>query len=1071
MKSNFYNFLKSSFVGAFVLLWSISVSAQDRRVTGKVIGADGPVPGANVQVKGSSTGVTANANGEYAIAVKSGNDVLVISSVGYKTREVKVGSQSNINVTMEEDAAVLSEVVVTGYASQQKKDITGSVVIVDTKELQKVASATFGDQLQGKVAGVTIGSSGDPGAATYIRIRGIGTIGNNDPLFIIDGLPLKDANLSFLNPSDIESMQVLKDASAASIYGSRAANGVIIITTKRGKAGVSKINVDMYTGIQQVGKYPTLTNPTELLEIEKGLWTGSGKALKDFNNKLYINNNGNISLPDFITKNGGFVTGDPAVNPAKYYLTPDPTANADDNYLIKQANKAGTDWYREVFNDAPITNLNVSANGGSEKGNYSLSLNYLTQNGLMKLSGFERFSIRANTTYNVKKHVRLGENLAIAYQNERNGMGNPSEGSVLVNTMRMPQIVPVYDINGYWAGGAGTGTNAGNPLATQYRNDTNKGYSIRMFGNVYAEVDFLKYFTAKTSFGLNYQTGDSKGYGYRNFEATEVNSANSLSRSMFLNINWNWYNTLQFNKTFADVHRVTAMVGTEAVKDVYRGFTGRGGKLAFGDDLFYRVLGNTDGKTYGVSDYEGDRALASEFAKLDYAYADKYMLSATIRRDRTSRFTRNREGTFPAGSIGWRVTKESFMQNVPVINDLKIRAGYGTTGNQDIGSDYPTYSNFGTEVGTSSYDINGTGNSVVAGFRQQSTGNPDLKWESTTMSNIGVDVVLLSNKLNATIEVYDRRTTGMLYPVQQPATAGQVGSIFQNIGAMKNTGFDISLGYSGSALNNELKFNISANASKYQNTVSNLDANDNTFVEAGGSRIGNWTRTQAGFPISQFRGYISDGVIQSEADLNYLKEKGDAKVGRLKFRDLNGDGKIDAADETEIGSPHPKLTYGFNLSANYKGFDFTAFLQGVYGNQIINYVKYFTDFPVFQANHSKAMLTEAGKTYPKLDGDDGYSSRRSSFYVESGSYLRGRNFQLGYTIPSATTSKYGIDRLRVYVQAQNLFTVTNYSGLDPDVTIANIREGYAANRDYTLGFDQGRYPFTRTILMGLNIEF
>jgi TonB-dependent starch-binding outer membrane protein SusC len=1066
-----------SLLPVFFLLFlgaSLAGFSQDRRITGRVLDAEtnNALPGVNVLIKGTTKGVTTDADGNYVINVPDASPVLVFSYVGFIRQEIAVGNRSSVSISLAPDATSLQEVVVTGYTAQQRKDITGAVAVVDPKEMRKIAAPNIGEQLQGRVAGVQVSSTGDPGSASYVRIRGIGTINQNEPLYVIDGVPVQnESNLNFLNPNDIEQLQVLKDAASASIYGSRAANGVILITTKKGKAGNSKINVEMFTGVSMPGKYPNMSNPAELLRINQGLAAGAGQT---FSSSLYVNQGGQWVLPDLIVRSpnftGGVLAGDARANPANYFLNSDPTADAGRNYLIQQTNKAGTDWFREIFQSAPTTNLQLSASGGSERGNYFLSGNFVDQNGILLKNFYKRYALRVNSNYNVKKAVRVGQNLSIAYQTTQGSIGNPNEGSVFMNSLRMPQIVSVRDINGYWAGPWGAGSNANNPVAGQTRNAENTGYSIFLIGDVFAEVDFLKHFTAKTSFGLNLNTGMSRNYGYRNFEATEINASNSIGRRMYANRNWVWYNTLAYRNEFGD-HSISGLAGTEARRNSYEGFGGTGNGLTFGDDPFYRLLQNSNSKTWnfpGDQNYQGEVTITSIFAQANYKFKDKYLLSGTIRRDGVSRFINNPYGVFPSGSVGWRVSKEDFMQNISQINDLKLRASYGVLGNNEIG-DYAGFANYGQSLGGTAYSIQGNPSGVTSGFAQSSVANRDLRWESTALLNIGVDARLF-NAIDLTFEWYDRKTSDILYDVPLPTTAGNIGRLPQNIGEMRNTGIDLQLGYQGRALNNELRYGVTLTGGHYKNTMTKIDANSNSFIPGGGSRIGDITRTEQGYPISQYWGYISDGVIKSESELPATP--GDAKVGRLKFRDLNNDGVINDKDITFIGSPIPDFNYGLNLTANYKNFDLTMFFQGVQGNQIFNYVRYFTDFPAFQANYSRNMLYLAGDTYPKLDANDNYSSQRSTFYVENGSYFRAKNITLGYTLPVALTQRAGLDRVRVYVQTQNLFTITKYTGLDPDVTIANITDGFSGSkRDLSMGVDNGRYPISQQIFFGAQIEF
>jgi TonB-linked SusC/RagA family outer membrane protein len=1062
-----------SLLSLFTLLFvaSATVAFAQRTVSGTIVSAsDGtPLIGATVLVKGTSSGTVTDVDGNFSVSA-SDNDVLVISYTGYTTAEVTFTGQNNFTVRLEEASTRLTEIVVTGYTAQSRRDIAGSVTVVDTKDMTKYASSNFAEQLQGKVSGVQISTSGDPGAASFVRVRGFGTINNNEPLYVIDGVPISnEASLNFLNPNDIESMQVLKDASAASVYGSRAANGVIVITTKKGKLGKAKVSLNVFTGTQSPWKLPELLDPAGLLELNKKLAEGSGKS---FSNGLYPNDN----LPDYIIRGGGFTGGvtanDAKADASKYFLTSDPLGLSDNNYLIQKANKEGTNWFDELFNSAPVRNYQVAVNGGTENGSYYISANYYDHEGIMYLNDYERYQTRVNTEFKIKDAIKIGQNLNIAYQTGHGGIGNPNEGSSLLNAYRMPSIVPVKDIMGNPGGSYGTFSNAANPIIAQERNFQNNSHSIRTLGSLFAEVSFLQNFTAKSQVGIDYNTGRGKYYGFRNWEHTEVNAANSLSENQFTNTNWVWFNTLSFNKDITQDIKLSALVGTEAKKTHYIGFNASGSKLDFGDDPFYRVLGNVNSATYQLGGYEGENSKFSVISSLNLSFFDKYLIQGTLRRDGSSKFINNRYGTFYGANFAWRLSEENFLQGSNAITDLKLRVGYGVTGNDEASGDYPGYSPFNPSTGEASYNINGDGGSVSLGFQQTGRGNPDLKWETTKMLNLGFDLELFRN-LDLVFEWYDRRTEDLIYPQATVWTLGSLGSQNINIGDMKNTGVDINLNYAGKGLSGQLNWTAGLTFSHYKNEVVALDANENTFVRSGGSRIGDITYTTAGYPLSQFYGYEVDGLWASQEEINSVlfESAGGAKPGRFKFVDQNGDGKIDSEDEVFIGSPHPDFIYGLNFSADYKGFDFTMYFQGTQGNDIFNYVKYFSHTPAFQANYAREMLTEAGKSLPVLDSDDNYSNQRNSWYVEDGSYLRLRNLQLGYSLGNDILGKFGIDKLRVYVQGQNLLTFTKYSGLDPDVTVRNIQEGYAQQRDYDLGVDHGRYPTTRTLLFGINVDF
>jgi TonB-linked SusC/RagA family outer membrane protein len=1057
-------------LGFIAVFWLLAFAAiAQKSVTGKISDGSNGIPGASITVKGTTIGKITDANGNFALDVPKNSNVLVISSIGFKTQEVNVGNQTVINVSLTEDAGSLDEVVVTGYASQEKKNITGSVAVIDTKDMLKIPASNIADQLQGKVAGVQMSTSGDPGSSAFVRIRGIGTINNNEPLYVIDGVPVQnESNLNFLNPNDIESMQVLKDAASASIYGSRAANGVIVITTKKGKGGTSKLNVDIFHSFASASKIPEMLNPTEFLQVQQQLAKGQGI---DFTSNIYIKNGNTWSFPDYAVRGlGGFKAGDPAVDPAKYNLNTDPTGGGVGDYLISKTNPAGTNWFKEVFKPSQSTSYQISGSTGTDKGQFYFSGNYYDQNGIMIFNSYKRYQVRANGVYNVRKNIRIGENLNVAYQTTRGGQGNPNESSPLIGTYGMPQLVPVYDIRGNFASPANFNSNVGNPVAQQSRSVNYTGHGFRVTGNVFGEVDILPYLTFKSSFGLDYGSGPSQNYGARCYECTEGNTnPNLLENRYYQNRNWVTFNTLSFNKSFGS-HNVTALGGIEAKKNYYEGFTAGGSQLDF-DAVNYRILNNVNPKTYYINSYRGENRVNSQFVQAGYNYDGKYLISATVRRDGSSRFLNNQYGIFPAASVGWRISSEPFMRDLSFVGNLKLRGSFGVLGNNEVGGDYPGYSNFNTSPGVANYDITGTGNSTKTGFEQTSTGNPDLKWESTAVTNIGIDATLFKN-LDVTLEWYTRLTSDMLYNVELPLELGAVGRQAQNIGSMKNVGIDAQINYRGT-VSNDLKYSIGLTASTYKNEVVNLESNDATFIRSGGSRIGDITKTANGQPISQFYGYISDGVYQSQGDLDktLFLNKGEAKVGRLKFRDLNNDGQITDADETYIGSPHPDFQLGLNLSATYKNFDFNAFINGVYGFEIYNFTKYFTEFNGFQRNRSKEFLYEAGKTQPVIDGGDNYSSQRSSFYVEDGSYTRLKTLQLGYSLPQNLFGKLGLGKCRVYVQGMNLFTLTKYKGTDPDVTITNITEGFNSQRDLSLGVDFGRIPLSRQVIVGANIEF
>jgi TonB-linked SusC/RagA family outer membrane protein len=1074
--------------------------AQDRRVTGRVTNSadNQPVPGATVQVKGAATGTTTDVSGNYSISVRPGGS-LIFSSVGYKTQEVAVGNQNAVNVALTEDAASLSEVVVTGYSTQQKKDITGAVTVIKTKDLLSVPAASFTQQLEGRAAGVTVGTSGEPGAGVSVRIRGIASFssGGNDPLVIIDGTPVRGEYLNSINPNDIESLQVLKDASAASIYGSRANGGVIIITTKRGVKGQTKVTYDGFYGVaSDASRRIRMLNPTEYADL---LWQSYQNVGQTPPSALF-GTGAQPRLPDYIVP-AGAMEGDPRVardangNYINYTTDIDGTDFTNGTkFVITKANKQGTDWQNEIFRAAPTQSHNLTVSGGTDKSRFAVSGNYFNQQGIVKETFFKRYTLRANSEFNIKKNIRIGESFQFNYIDElKTPGGNQREGNVFTKSLQHHAIVPIFDVNGGPASNKAPGIGTGEtPLAAIERQKDNSNVYTQLLGNVYSEVDFLKHFTARSQFNLQYGTGWNRFYTFRRYEVSEPNAANSYGETSNYSTTWTWSNTLTYAREFG-AHNVKAYVGTEAIKNANRFLTASRNNF-FIDDPIYRALdrgerNQTNGGNGGTS------SLFSVFARADYAYADKYLLSATIRRDGSSRIGYNNPyGTFPALSLGWRISRESFMRDLSWLSDLKVRAGWGKTGNQEIDPSN-SYSFFGGSIGGTSYDISGTSNSVTPGYAIARFGNPDVRWETSASTNLGIDATLLNGKIDFTFDVYQRRTTDLLFNQRFPATAGLGAAPSVNIGDMENRGFDLAINYRGN-LGSDLRFDVGVNASHYRNEILKVNESEDGFFADGFTRFGPISRGQKGQPIGAFYGYVVQGIFQNVAEVRaaatqpgidkqypdpfvtYDTPNGPVRgqgVGRFRFADINNDGTIDEKDQTFIGNPHPKLTYGLNINVSYKQFDFTAFFQGVYGNDIFFYNRWWTDFNSFQVNRSAEMLYNSWRPdrpdarLPLLDNRDSFANNfANSYYIQKGSYFRAKSIVLGYRLPNALATRLGLDNARVYVQGQNLFTVTKYEGMDP-AFLQNADGG--DGRDRVIGIDQGNYPMPRTFLVGLNLTF
>lgn len=1062
----------------------------DITIKGQVLASDSkePLPGVSVVVKGTQQGAITSGDGSYTLVVPNEQSILVFSFVGYLSQEVQVANRSSVNVTLEADIKTLNEVVVTGYTTQARRDITGSVSVIDADKLLSVPATNLAQQLQGRAAGVTVGTDNTPGGGVAVRVRGYGTLGNNDPLYVIDGVPTK-GSLNTINQNDIESIQILKDASSASIYGSRAANGVVIITTKRGKMGVPKFTFDAYYGVQRLAKTMDLLNTAEYGQY---LWQSKKNA------NVVNTTTGNPEhaqfgrgaepvIPDYIIPDGASAS-DPRVNQANYSFDryTDPQFGKT-KFSITKANKEGTDWMNEIFDAAPIQNYQLGVSGGSEKSRYAFSTNYFNQQGILIHNGYKRYSVRANTEFTIKKRIRIGENLQVAYGQRQGNYGNNSETSQVSNTYRAQPIIPVYDIGGNFAGTLGSNLgNANNPVGQLVRNKNNGYKDLRIFGNSYAEADILNNLTAKTSFGIDATVSAGTYFTPVEVELAHGTNINSLSENRSYSYAWTWTNSLTYDKTFGD-HHLNVFAGLESI-DSYGNFVNayRQGFFSNAEDLRYIDAGNPSTSTnsgYASSSW----SLFSYFGRIDYAFQDKYLLQGTVRRDASSRFqAASRYATFPAASVGWRLSKEAFLSDVSFITDLKLRVGWGQTGNQEIG-DFNAYSTYQSNPNSNGYGIGGAPIGYVQGFDLARFGNPNAKWETTTTVNVGLDANLFKGKFDLSLDVFDRQTRNLLYTKAYDPRLGDASIPAQNIASLQNRGVDLGLNYNDAVMDGQLTYSIGVNFSTYRNKILALDPqNPNDFLPGFSLRTPAVTRSIAGRPISSFYGYIIDGILQNEEqvakhakfpgyyDSNiYINGKKTQGVGKFDYRDINNDGIINANDQTYIGSPHPDFTYGINANVAYKNFDLTIFAQGVQGNDIFNHVRYWTDFEVFQGNRTKRMLYESWRPdnpnakLPILDANDAQSGEPSTYFVEDGSYLRFKNIQLGYTLPKSILSKIGTDHLKVYVQAQNLFTFTKYTGLDPEVNLRNFNSG----SDRQIGVDEGIYPTPKSIIVGLSLGF
>ena len=1054
-------FTYSLFFSVCLLFFSTSLFAQ-KTIAGKVTSGTNnqPVAGATVSVKGTNIATQTDAEGNFSLNAPNDRSTLVVTNVGFESAEVAANAKGPIDVSLKITNATLNEVIVTGYSSQAKKSITGSVSVVNTKELIANPGSNVESLLQGRAAGVTVGTSGIPGAGSNVRIHGYSTFGNNEPLYVVDGA--RASSISELNPSDIESMQVLKDASAASIYGSAAAGGVIIITTKKGKIGRPKISYESYYGWQEFTDRLDLVNTKEYGDYLFLLSKNAGQldSLGRFGHGQYAGPTGKSTspiIPEYIYagggqpggKTGGIPLGDASADPTKYKLNLF-DVNGPGTYQIVKANQEGTDWLGAILQKAPIHNQQVTVSGGSNNANYLFGLNYFDQDGIVRTTGYKRYSVRANTSFTIKEKIRIGEYLQVNYIDRAgtNAFTNQDEGNPVAFSYREQPIIPVFDIMGNYAGTRGSNLgNSANPYANLDRRKDAKDRKIGVIGSVFAEADFLRYFTIRTNLGMDY--GNSSNYVFLKpvYENAEGRGGNGqFNEGQSWNYLMTWYNTLNFKKTIGDVHEIRAMLGTEVVQEQGRAVSATTTNYFNFDRNFWQIGATLNPTPFGTSSEFKARKYSPVIAKVDYAYMDKYLFSASFRRDGSSEAfgPKNKYGNFPAFSVGWRVSEEPFFQNMKGINDLKLRFGYGVLGNDNINS-YGFLTSFVTN-NDAVYPIDGSNTSITPGVRHFSIANPDVKWEETATTSLGVDATLLNNKLAISLDLYNRETTDLLFEKELDPSlyGGRIATQPVNIGSMNNKGIDLALSYRG-ANRNDFRYEASMTFSLYKNKVGKLA---DPFFEGDRQRIESFNRSVTGRPISSFFGYQLDGFYDDAAELATQVQAGKF-IGGWKYKDLSGpDGRITIADRTFIGNPHPDFIMGLNLNFGYKNFDLSSFLYWKAGGDIANYTRYWTDFNTFQGGRDRRVLYDSWTTdnrnakLPQVNSNDRASGTVPvSYFIEPGGYLRLRNLSFGYNIPGTILQRFNMDRLRIYVQAQNIFTITKYTGLDPEITTNNTGRG------------------------------
>ena len=1004
-----------------MLMCVCSFAFAQTEVSGTIVDPEGEsIIGATILEKGTNNGTVSDLDGNFKLKVASGK-TLVISYIGYETQEV--AAKSNMNIVMKDNAKELSEVVVTGYQVQRKADLTGAVAVMDMKSVKSESDPNMLNSMQGKLPGVNIVTDAAPGGGgASIRVRGMSTVNPNvSPLYIIDGVATTE-NLNSLNSADIESIQVLKDASSASIYGSRAANGVIIITTKKGKGDHVTVNVNYSASLQKIAKKFSVLNAEQ--------W---GEA-------YWIAN-----------KNAGLTPSHPYYGNGE---TPQLQEYLDADGLVHSAN---TNWQDAIYDDAWTHNLSASVSNSTDKGSYMLSGNYIKQNGLMENTFYRRYTARINTTYNISKYVSVGENLMIAQWNDR-GFGTGNDRGVPYTAMRQHPALPVRDANGNFTDPMSlAGSDIENPVQVLYNGRDNTNESWRIFGNGYIDIKPIEGLVIKSNIGVEHTQYFNKTLNRR----LRSYEDNSMSRAHGEGDTFTWTNTVNWMKTFAGVHHLNVLAGTEYIKYKFEDLSAARKDYAFEDADYMQIGAGGGEQTNGGG--KAEWALFSLFGKLDYNYADRYLFSATLRRDQTSRLHKdNNSGVFPAFSAAWRVTQEKWFPKNDYVNDFKFRVAWGQNGNSAIADNYAYYTRYRYDVRHASYDLNGTNKDVIPGIIAASSGNKNLKWETTTQTNIGFDASLFNNHLMMSFDYFWKNTKDMLTIPPTLSVEGEGAAMWMNTGKMKNNGWELTMTYR-SPQYGDWSWNGTLNLSKYKNEL--VKFNDAVKSQGGDYRL------MVGKPMGVYYGYVFDGIFKTEEQVaNHAEQQGKG-VGRMIFRDLDGNGVINDDDRCVIGDPNPDLAMGLNLDVRYKDFTLSAFFSGEFGFDIYNTTRRQLEFMHYgggsSTNHGTAVLnawspTNTGSSIPALSMvDNNNETRMSSYFVEDGSYLKLKYIKLAYSLPKDLVKKVWATDINVYGQVENIFTITDYKGLDPEVILG----------EYGARIDSGLYPRARTFTLGVNLTF
>lgn len=1006
-----------------MLFSSFFLYAQDKVVQGTVRDGSGEtLPGASVKVKGTSVAASANLEGQYRIQVPPGSDTLVISFIGMLTKEVVIGIQTTIDVTLTNTGQSLDEVVVIGYGTARKADVTGATASVGNKELTQTATVDPVQALQGRVSGVDITSnSGQPGAGTRIRIRGIGTVNNSDPLYVVDGF--QTGGIGNLTPDDIESIDILKDASATAIYGSRGANGVVLVTTKKGKIGAPVINFSSYAGFQQVYNKLDLVNGAQYATLVSQAFENDGRPL----DAAYVQ----------------------------------PFQNA------LQSNAQGTNWQDAVIQNGFMQNYYLNYSGGTEKNQYLLSGNYFSQDGTIKNSGIKRYNARFNNNLTFNNWLKGGIIATYTRSDQTNYNRTALRNAALIDPLTPATPDPTTGNYQY-----AIVSQVPNPVRTINEQEFDKGYSNNLLGNLFASVQLAKPLSFRSDFGISYNNSRGTTYLPQYFIGSlDQRNQSALNESRNQNISWTLSNYLNYKSDFGK-HGIDATLGQESQKNTNNGISLSAFDVPASPSLQYIAAARNN--LYNAGSSAGENTLLSFFGRINYSFNNKYLVTATYRFDQSSRFLAdNRLGKFPSFAVAWRVSEEGFLKNVKAISSLKLRVGYGEVGNQNSA---PNYGFATTVTSNQNYVFNGV---QQPGIIPTQLSNPNLKWENTKSTNFGLDVGFLQDRLSFTADYFIKKTSDMITLLPIPDYIG-FAPPRANVGSIDNRGIELAINYRNNI--GDFGYDIGANFTKIDNKVTSLGggnplASGNVF-----SQLGNTTLTSVGQPLASYYGLRTDGIFNDQAELSsYANSSGaliqpNAKLGDVKYVDANGDGAINAADYQNLGNAtNPDFTYGFTSNFTYKQFDFNVFLQGVQGQELINGLSlalnkssnFAATWNNFYADRINAWTpTNTSTDEPRLTTRDlNRNDQFSDRYVEDGSYLRIKNVQLGYSFTPKMLSAVKVSSLRLYLSVDNLATLTKYRGFDPEISSNGFFDDPLA-----YGVDFGNYPQPRTFRFGVNVQ-